>query len=709
MGVLTWAGFSWFYLGGPVTWDLARMGGIGLALGFGLAALLNVRGLTALLISAISVYLPIYASYRNQCSQLYLCFDGDGNLLTNFSPAPAIAVGILAGGIAGALLRQRLIHEVRQRESRLEQSLINLQGVVPSWLGRILMMSAALLLVLVLWGMVAAILQTGAITWDEVSLLFSLAFAISMVASTFVGSQGQVLFVGTGIALWWGINQQVGDAFSRVLVAPQAGASSVEALFSYDNAQQVFSVGAVGAFVIALFATLPSLYQGLQAWIGQARTRHEERDGWASFTLGLVLALGALIAVFAPFSMHVDGVLALAWGGLGFVLFVVALATWRWARWGGIGLVGALCLLSLASALRDANSLNLTDLMNAQQAGGLALWMLLLLVALLSSLRRAVWSGALWAVTLTGSLLVSFFAPNTSWTLLSLTLSGGVLFALLPHWSKLEAGRWQAPWGYALLARTRTRTIPQYMPALDSQPVQTAVPTVQTVEPLTLPVVTAPLPNSHPEYPSSTDAGTSTSTSTSKSQPASAMPRLDFSALGLEKAPAVPKTLNFEREPSPPPEKGSGTASAVPKTLNFEREPSPPEADSGTVSAVPKTVNFERQPSLPPEADSGTAPEPKTVNFERQPSSPEAKSGTAPEASTSAKQSPVTSTKPPSMKFDFGLKPMGSSTTRQVPPLPRLKDAPLAHAGDRAEEQAPSAAPEPPVDDSKADDTNENR
>lgn len=615
LGTLTWAGFSWFYLGGPVTWDLARMGGIGLALGFGISALLNLRGIPALFLATASVYLPIYASYRNQCHQLYLCFGEDGNLLSNFSPAPAILLGILAGGWVGARLHQRLLESVDRSQGGLEQNLQSLSTYLPLWLGRGLLAGVAALLVLGTWAGLALILQSGVYTWDEVSLLFGVPFVITLALTSFVGITGQIAFLGTGAALWWGIHQQVGTSFSQVTVAPYMGASYVEALFSYDQGAQVLSVGIPVAFTLALFAMLPSLYQGISQWIGHARHAHEERDGWTSLTLGLVLFVGAVIAVFAPFSAHVAGMAALAWGGFGFVLFVLALATWRWARWGGIGLVASLAILVTLGALRDATPLIATRLIEGQALGAMGLWAGLLAIASVGSLWRAVWSGAVWATTLLFASLWTIFMPETSWMLLAASLMGAVCSAILPHWDALEAGHWRAPWDVSP-ARLRTASASAAVPSAPASQADEQAPAPTLVKtppvPATLPVVTAPLPAK----------------------------------------PVVPATQGLDLPDNAAPEAGD-----APRIGFAEALPRP---------AVPQTLAFERPSSqaneAPPPADTPATAKPPSIKFDF---------GTTPKDTSKRAEKP-SSAKPPSIKFDFGTSPKDEPQTK----TPSDTDAP---------------------------------
>jgi len=435
MGVISWAAFTWFYLGGAVSWDLVRLGGAGLGLGFGVVALLGLRGPLAVGLAGLSIYLPLYAAYRNQCSQLYLCFDEQGNLFSNFSPAPVALVGLLLGGLLGLLWRrQRAAHPVQERPWP------QVGGLLLAGLGWALLM----------WAILGQALSTRLLTWDGVLAFFALGFVPSLLVALLADARAALGFFVAGGGLYAGFSQALGDSFAQVLVAPQAGAAYVEALLSYDQAAQVLTVGLPLALVIALFPYLPYTYAALLAWIGEPHKRHAERDAWHNLALLLLLGLGALMSVFALFSLHADPAWAVAWSAWGFGLFVAALALGRWARWGGVallalgglGVLGALAhdgRISLALAQRGGFPplFQAEALLAALLVGGL------LILAALGLWRRAVWSGIVWLVGLALSLLLLIFTPQASAALLALALFGFVVFALRPYWPELEVGRWR--------------------------------------------------------------------------------------------------------------------------------------------------------------------------------------------------------------------------------------------------------------------------
>ncbi len=100
-GALTWAMDSYLYL--QLTdfhWDLMLFGGFGMAVGFAFNSLLHLRAWTAVVITAVAVYLPVFAAYNNHCSQLGICPDSPA-----FSVGPVAGIGLVFGLFCGIILR----------------------------------------------------------------------------------------------------------------------------------------------------------------------------------------------------------------------------------------------------------------------------------------------------------------------------------------------------------------------------------------------------------------------------------------------------------------------------------------------------------------------------------------------------------------------------------------------------------------------------
>jgi hypothetical protein len=455
------------------------------------------------------------------------------------------------------------------------------------------------------WAILGQALTTRLLTWDGVLAFFALGFVPSLLVALLAEGRAALGFFAAGGGLYAGLSQALGDSFAQVLVAPQAGAAYVEALLSYDQAAQVLTVGLPLALVIALFPYLPYTYAALLAWIGEPHKRHAERDAWHNLALLLLLGLGALMSVFALFSLHADPAWAIAWSAWGFGLFVAALALGRWARWGGVallalgglGVLGALAhdgRISLALAQRGGFPplFHAEALLAALLVGGL------LILAALGLWRRAVWSGVVWLVGLALSLLLLIFTPQASAALLALALFGFVVFALRPYWPELEVGRWR--WWTPV--QQASVTLQARQPASPAGSLQTVLNLGQMA---TMPhAANVTLPNA--AYGLSTTLSSGSSLSADDEAPVA------FDKAAPSQEPPRTQAYGMRRDPSP--------------------EPPPTQAK-------PPSIKFDLS------GVGGPATE------------------LDPQSALSAPQSPPTQAKPPSIKFD-----LSSLQTKPAPP-----------------------------------------
>ncbi len=459
LGMLTWAAFTWFYLGALPSWDLMRLGGVGLAFGFVLAAVMQWQGWRAIALATLSVYLPIFAAYRNQCQQLYLCYTPEGELLPNFSIAPIAVLGLLLGALVGS--------SIPRPRHRSDAPLLPQLSV---WAKRALSAGGGLLWSVGVWLFLASQFSAPVITWDTVTLLFLSPLLLAMVLAYLLPVKERWAFFGTAVIAYALLYSQNEWAFAAALVAPQRGANYVEALFSYDQYGQVFTVALPVAFTIALGGYVLGSFRALAAWIGAPRQPHEERNAWLAFALLYSMVLGAIISVFALFSVHKELWWGIGWSASGFALFVAALATWRWARWGAHALL-------LLSVLFVAGGV-LFDLHNAWQYAAVrrfpplfeprtlllwGAWTVVLGIAAWGALRRALWGGVSLVVLLIGWYVATLFGLLfASVTVLAVTQLALMAFALAPAWQQMETGRWQ--W------RAARVKLPAPVPAVEAAP-----------------------------------------------------------------------------------------------------------------------------------------------------------------------------------------------------------------------------------------------
>lgn len=97
-GALTWGVFTWFLLNYAPDWNLMLFGGVGLALGYVLTTALRLPGWLGALLSAASIFAPLYLAYNNFMPPI-VYFSQD----QVFSQGLFIAIAIAVGGHAQAL------------------------------------------------------------------------------------------------------------------------------------------------------------------------------------------------------------------------------------------------------------------------------------------------------------------------------------------------------------------------------------------------------------------------------------------------------------------------------------------------------------------------------------------------------------------------------------------------------------------------------
>ncbi len=62
-GTLAWGAFTWFFLNYPPVWEVMAYVGLGTALGFVLSSLFGLRGWLAVLLTAVTIYIPLYLMF----------------------------------------------------------------------------------------------------------------------------------------------------------------------------------------------------------------------------------------------------------------------------------------------------------------------------------------------------------------------------------------------------------------------------------------------------------------------------------------------------------------------------------------------------------------------------------------------------------------------------------------------------------------------
>lgn len=104
-GTLVWGleHYTWLRRTADLQWSVAAFGGFGLALGLVMSSVLRLRAWMAVLLTAGTSYLAVYATYSNYCSLYQSCPE-----LPPFSVAPMAGVGLVLGVIFGFVLRAQI-------------------------------------------------------------------------------------------------------------------------------------------------------------------------------------------------------------------------------------------------------------------------------------------------------------------------------------------------------------------------------------------------------------------------------------------------------------------------------------------------------------------------------------------------------------------------------------------------------------------------
>ncbi len=519
VGVLTWAAFRWFYSGRIPAWDLMRLGGAGLALGFVLVSVTRWPRWRALWLPAALIYFPIALSYPNDCLQDFACYFADGSIwLPAFNYFPVAGIGLAIGLLVGWFIPRK-----RDGEPLIplpDRAKIALAGV------------AGALWCALVWVMYVGVFRQDFITYDHITLWFFGSLGVGLLTAVLMQRAQALAFGGVGLAAFallalistqavFGTIDALGmDYFEpAAFVAPQKELGvdgDRDALLSYLYPPQLLTVGLPMVFVIALGAYVQPTYAALAAFIGQPQVKRRGREAWLTGVLLYTLFMSGFISVFALFSIHVNVWYGLLWSLWGFLTFVAALAAWRWARWGARALLGMGALLVVGGVLFDLMHI-LEPLSRSRPAPLLepsalwawGAWSAALGLFALGALRRQLWGGIGLIGVIAAWYGLAIFGVLPSFALgLALAHLALVAFALQPHMANMEAGRLRAS-----LANLRPAPSPTPSIALKDRAVAApaAVPTlldlptdVQQPETLPLPTQTIELEGTPPAAPPAT-------------------------------------------------------------------------------------------------------------------------------------------------------------------------------------------------------------
>jgi hypothetical protein len=451
MGTVAWAFIRWFYFGENPSWDLMRLAGMSVAIGFLLVALFDLKRWLAFVIPVALFYLPSLIAVNNECLQDYSCYNADNSLfMPAFNYFPVAGVGLLIGVLLGWFIP-------RWQAMRLTKT--------QAYGGAVALASAWLAVV---WLTYTATYANDYVTWDMISVWFLGSLLFALVVAYYVPRDAYVLFGGLALAVFGGllfisvqsINQTLSaigvDYFNPVaFVAPQkelgeGGDRGYLLWFIQGNIGQVFTVWIPTGIVLALAAYVQPIYQNITRWIGTPKTLHDGRSiGFTTFLL-YVMGVSALVSVLALHSVYVSLVYGVGWSLWGFATFVSALATWQWARWGARSLFVLGILVVGGGVLYDAMIVNqwlakgaFPPLFETQTLLQWGIWAVLVGIGALGALRRQLWGGIILASLVVAWYPLTFFGfLPASTTVQALANVALLAFTISPFMAEMEANRW---------------------------------------------------------------------------------------------------------------------------------------------------------------------------------------------------------------------------------------------------------------------------
>ncbi len=440
MATLSYAGLTWLFYQYTPPWDLMRFVGAALALGLVLPTLLELRGIAGVAFTTLYAYAALHLAHR-----AYYHFDETSVLpLTLLAILSGTFIGWRASRISGVEPRIRLT----QRAQWLLAGIIGL-GVSSATWGFFLQG-------------VRATQQEPFLTWDAVLLLFLLVLVASVIASYYFKGRSRLLFLGVGLITFGGF---------YILASPTPISSLAPTMVQptpvlyYDDPNQVYTIALPLLFVVALGTQMQPLLLGWWERIGKPRTP-KERGGWLTGMLLYTLVLTGLASVLALFSLKESLPWALGWSLWGFLTFVFALATLRWARWGVHGLLamGALAVvggflfdaLHIWNAIRTGSTPALWQFVPVQfsffgldVAWGVqpqvfwALWSIVVGGFVWGAQRRMLWGGLGILGMVVGWYLVAILTPiYGSMAVFMFTHYALLAYVLQPKYALMEANRW---------------------------------------------------------------------------------------------------------------------------------------------------------------------------------------------------------------------------------------------------------------------------
>lgn len=456
-----------FYNDPQIAWDYMRFLGASFAFGLVGTSLLRVRGWRGVLLTTLVLFVPIYASYHI----FYTEAIGSEFAIILLAPL-ALAIGIFCGWRAAQLSIFRFALPIGKITGLFFAIILGLFWAGGTWLYFEYLLTQY---------------TNQIMTWDTLLLILAFMLILGIAISYWLPAVGRLSFGLTAIIafallyVWKGwhffsYSYTMPFTFPALTVKYYDGTGLIpsvsDAMFEYfpipDNLDNIFTVTLPMIFVVALGVNLQPLIESWMDWIGKPKSG-KERGGWLGIMLLYVMAMSGMVAVLSLFSGHTSAIWALLWSIWGTITFILALATYRWAKWGADGLLWSAIFLVLAGFFFDyvnmrymasqgqwpaylqvvpitIQFLGIQFTFTASQIHFWGLWSVPLGVFAWGAMRRALWAGIGLIVMLIGWILVAMFSPlQGSVAIFAMTNVALLAYCLAPKLELMEAGRFEMP------------------------------------------------------------------------------------------------------------------------------------------------------------------------------------------------------------------------------------------------------------------------
>jgi hypothetical protein len=312
LGLAAWSLHVLFYNQERPIWEMMRVGGFGLALGFILTPLLRLRGWAAFLLTALATYIPLYTTLRASSFQINLPIPLAFTLYTLFVALMAVEVllrvrdikaeattrkalfALGSGALFGALMMflYLWIFQDAFNQRRMEYDVWLTAYALPHALP-ILLVGLGTGLTFVALAFIKRLQETGLWLGSAAGLVLS---ATALYATPLYNSLYAGLYAGErrpGPSFAWG----------QLLEAPLFKNDGNYVLF-FETPQQLIGVGLGMALLIALGGHALRLFADVRAWVGLAETKQERKTVRSTLLIGaMMMSFVSLIAAIGGFGM----------------------------------------------------------------------------------------------------------------------------------------------------------------------------------------------------------------------------------------------------------------------------------------------------------------------------------------------------------------------------------------------------------------------